>query len=124
MKILNLALLVGGGVALLAGAPLATTSAQTLQPVVAPMHRDMTLGQREDWLSQRIDRSRDNGALDHSEYDRVRAALHHIRQDENAMRDRQDGQLTASQTSDLEARLDNVASRIHWANQTNLDLPW
>ena len=124
MTAFNLTLLVGGAVALFAIAPIGVTHAQDAAPAVAQDHGDWTLKQREDWLNHRIDASRDNGALDHVEYDRVRHELGNIRHEEDAMRDSQHGQLTDNQTTDLEARLDNVATRIHWANATNFERPW
>ena len=124
MTAFNLTLLVGGAVACFTIAPITTTHAQDTTPTVTQDHGDWTLKQREDWLNRRIDASRDNGALDHVEYDRVRHELGNIRHEEDAMRDSQHGQLTDNQTTDLEARLDNVATRIHWANATNFARPW
>ena len=123
MKILNMTLLVGGAAALFAAAPL-TTPAHAQDAVSAATHSDWTLKQREDWLRDRINSSRDNGALSGHEYDRAHDALDNVRHEENAMRDRQDGQLTPNQTSVLEAKLDNLATRIHWANEANFALPW
>ncbi|HEY2481852.1 MAG TPA: hypothetical protein VGI30_06595, partial [Caulobacteraceae bacterium] len=106
-------------------APATMVNAQPYEHGVAsPTHGDWTLKQREDWLRERIDRSRDDGSLAHSEYDRVRNELGDIRHDEDGMRDHHGGQLTDNETTRLEARLDNVASTIHWLRAENLDRPW
>jgi hypothetical protein len=123
VKILNMSLVIGGVTALIAAtAPM--PSPAHAQDTEAAGHRDWTLQQREDWLTDRVVSSRDNGALDHSEYNRARDAVSDIRHEEDGMRDRQGGQLTPNQTADLEARLDEVARRIHWANEANATLPW
>ncbi|HEY1561294.1 MAG TPA: hypothetical protein VGF71_10450 [Caulobacteraceae bacterium] len=124
MKILNTTLLLGAAAAVLAVAPVATPALAQTDTAGANVHRDWTLGQREDWLHHRVDESRDNGALTHTERDRAMDALHGIRDRENDLRDHQNGQLTPAQTETLEARLDRVADNIHWANSTALTLPW
>jgi hypothetical protein len=124
MKAFALSLIAGATAAVVSFAPLTIATAQPYEPSASPTHGDWTLKQREDWLRERIDRSRDDGSLAHSEYDRVRHELSDIRHDEDKMRDHHDGQLTDNETSRLEARLDNVASAIHWLRAENLDRPW
>jgi hypothetical protein len=116
---------IAGAAALVSLAPATVVNAQTDEVAHAsPTHGDWTLKQRENWLHERIDRSRDDGSLAHSEYDRVRNALDDIRHDEEKMRDHHDGQLTDNETARLEARLDDVASTIHWLRAENLERPW
>lgn len=122
MNLLKLTLFASAA-ALFAFAPITSTSAQD-EPAVATRHGSWTLKEREDWLRHKIDASRDNGALDRGEHDRVRHQLDDIHHDEDAMRHKQDGQLTDNQTSRLEARLDEVAARIHWANENSFERPW
>lgn len=124
MKILDISLLLGAATAVLAIAPIPAPVKAQDYPAISAGHRDWTLRQREDWLRQKIDASRDNGALTHEEYDRAKDALHDIRSHEDALRDHQDGLLTPAQTEMLEARLDRVADRIHLADATALALPW
>ena len=40
------------------------------------------------------------------------------------MRDHHDGQLTDNQTADLESRLNDVASKIHWLHENSFQRPW
>jgi hypothetical protein len=40
------------------------------------------------------------------------------------MRDSHDGQLTDNETTLLEARLDDVAAKIHWAHEQAFQRPW
>lgn len=125
MKMFNLSVIAGAAAALVSLAPATMVNAQTDEVAHAsPTHGDWTLKQRENWLHERIDRSRDDGSLAHSEYDRVRNALDDIRHDEEKMRDHHDGQLTDNETARLEARLDDVASTIHWLRAENLERPW
>ncbi len=87
-------------------------------------HGDWTLKEREDWLSNRLDKARDDGALDHHEYDRVHDQLKGIRHEEDRMRDHHDGQLTDDETQMLEARLDGVADHIQWLHENAFERPW
>jgi hypothetical protein len=119
-----MSLLLGAATAVLAIAPAPAPVMAQDTPAMSADHRDWTLRQREDWLHQKIDASRDAGALSHEEYDRVNDALHDIRSHEDTLRDHQSGQLTPAQTEMLETRLDRVANRIHLANATALALPW
>ena len=93
-------------------------------PAVSSSHGDWTLRQREDWLSDRIQKSRDDGSLDHREFERAKLALSDLRREEDQMRDHADGQLTDNQTADLEARLDDMAAKIHWAHVDSFTRPW
>jgi hypothetical protein len=125
MKVITLAFSAGAAAALIAMAPATLVSAQPDEaPAAAPAHGNWTLKEREKWLEERINRSRDDGSLAHSEFDHVRRELGDIRHDEDRMRDRHDGQLTDNETTRLEARLDNVAATIHWLRSENLDRPW
>ena len=125
MKILTLSLIVGAAAAMTGLAPATMVNAQPVEhEVTSPTHGDWTLKQREDWLKERIERSRDDGSLAHSEYDRVRHALDDIRHDEDHMRDHHKGQLTDNENVRLEARLDDLASTIHWLRAENLERPW
>ncbi len=61
--------------------------------------------QREDWLSSRIDKARDDKSIDGHKADRARHELDSIRHDESHSRVRHDGgQLTDTETQELEAR--------------------
>jgi hypothetical protein len=125
MKVFTLSLIAGAAAALVGLAPATVINAQTYASASAsPTHGDWTLKDREDWLRERIDRSRDDGSLAHSEYDRVHRQLSDIRHDEDQMRDHHDGQLTDNETARLEARLDDVASTIHFLRAENLERPW
>jgi hypothetical protein len=125
MNLLTLSLLAYSGAVALTLSPLTHLDAQPATAVVdSPTHGDWTLRERERWLSDRIDKSRDDGALDHHEYDRARHSLDDLRHAEDEMRDHQDGQLTDNQTAELESRLDGMASEIHWAHQEAFDKPW
>jgi hypothetical protein len=124
MKVFTLTLLAGAAVALIAATAPATSAGAQDEPAVAAHSGDWTLRQREDWLRDRIDKSLVDGSLDRVEADRVRHELGDIRAQEGDMRDRHDGQLTDNETAHLEARLDNVASTIHWMHETNFEHPW
>ncbi len=87
-------------------------------------HGNWTLKQRENWLGDRMDKARDDGSLDHHEFERVRHELSRIRDEEDSLRDRHDGQLTDNETADLEARLDGVADQIHWLHENSFRRPW
>ncbi|HEY1448973.1 MAG TPA: hypothetical protein VGF33_10585 [Caulobacteraceae bacterium] len=124
MKVFTLSIIVGAAVAAIGAAPVSVAYAQVDRVAASPTHGDWTLKDREDWLRERIDRSRDDGSLAHSEYDRVHRELSDIRHDEDQMRDHHDGQLTDNETVRLEARLDDVASTIHFLRADNLERPW
>ncbi len=123
-KMLGMALAAGGAAALFATVPLAAVQAQDEAPAVAADHGNWTLKEREDWLKSRLDKAKDEGSLDHHEYDRVKHDLNRIHDSEEAMRDHHDGQLTDNQTTDLEAQLDDVASKIHWLHENSFQRPW
>ena len=125
MKIPTLSLLAGGAAVLIAAVPMAAVNAQSAMAVtVAADHGDYTLKQREEWLHNRLDKSRDDGSLDRGEYERVNHELGDIRSDEDGMRDHHDGQLTGNETATLEARLDGVADKIHWLHESSFRKPW
>jgi hypothetical protein len=129
MKSLNFLLAAGSAATLLSLTPLAAR-AQAVEGVavdtsasVSP-HGDWTLKQREDWLYNRLDKARDDGSINASEFDRVHHEMDGIRADEHRQRDVHDGQLTDNETSMLEARLDTVASQIHWLHEDAFRRPW
>ena len=126
MKTLTLCLLAGGAVALLGAAPMAMAQMEptAATPPVATDHASWTLKQREDWLSSRLDKARDDNSLDRHEYGRVKHELHAIHENEEKLRDHHDGQLTDSETADLETRLDAVAAKIHWLHENSFVRPW
>jgi hypothetical protein len=124
MKLLTLSLIAYSGAVALTLSPLTRLDAQPDTAAVAPTHGDWTLRERERWLNDRIDKSRDDGALDRVEYDRAKHSLDDLRRAEDEMRDHQQGQLTDNQTAELESRLDSMASEIHWAHQQAFAKPW
>jgi len=125
MKLSTLSLLAAGAAGLFAIAPLTTAVAQGMDAsATVGDHGNWTLKERESWLHNRLDKSKDSGAISHEEFDRVSHELADIRHDEDAMRDHGGGELTDNQTSDLEARLDIVADKIHWAHDESLSKPW
>ena len=76
MKILTASLLAYGAAIALSLSPLGHADAQPDTAAAAsPTHGDWTLREREKWVSDRIDKSRDDGALDRGEYDRARHGL-------------------------------------------------
>lgn len=85
---------------------------------------DWTLKERERWLDDRINKARDEHDLDGGEADRAHHELDRLRDDENHMRDRHDGQLTDNETTTLEARLDDMAAKIHWVHENAFQKPW
>lgn len=91
---------------------------------IAPTHGDWTLRQREDWLYDRLDKARDDGSVDKVEAERVKHEINSIRDDERRMRDHHDGQLTDNENNALEARLDQVADKIHWLHEDSFRRPW
>jgi len=97
--------------------------AQDTAPPAAE-HGNWTLKQREEWLDNRLDKARDEGSIDHHEFERVRREMHDIREAEDHMRDSHGGQLTDNETADLEARLDSVAHQIHWLRENSFQPPW
>ena len=126
MKTLILSLLAGGAAAVITLAPRGAANAYPGEDAVAvvPADGNWTLKQREDWLHSRIDKARDDGALDHHEFDRAKHALGNIHEDEERLRDHHDGQLTDNETADLEARLDAMADQIHWLHENSFRRPW
>jgi hypothetical protein len=123
-KIAGVSFLAAGAAALFALTPMTAGYAQDEAPAVAADHGNWTLKERENWLHSRLDKARDDGSLDHHEYNRVKHDLDAIHDNEEAMRDHHDGQLTDNQTADLEARLDDVASKIHWLHENSFERPW
>ncbi len=87
-------------------------------------HGDWTLRQREDWLNDRLDKSRANGTLDREQFDMAKHEMADLRREETMLRDHAHGQLTDNQTADLEERLDTMAAKIHWANEAAYTRPW
>ena len=125
MNALKLSIYAGLATGLMILAPATFPQAQAVDATaVVSEHGDWTLKQREDWLSSRLDKARDDGSLDHREFERVRHDLARIRDDEEHLRDRHDGQLTDNETTTLEARLDGVADQIHWLHENSFRHPW
>ena len=125
MRLLTISLLAYSGAMALSLSPLSHADAQPdTAAVVASSHGDWTLRERGKWVNDRIDKSRDDGALDRGEYDRARHSLDDLRHEEDRMRGHQHGQLTDNETADLESRLDAMADRIHWAHQEAFVKPW
>jgi polyhydroxyalkanoate synthesis regulator phasin len=85
---------------------------------------DWTLKRREDWLNDKINQAHDQHALGGREADRAHHELDRLRDDENHMRDRHDGQLTDNETSSLEARLDGLADQIVQLHNEAWRRPW
>ncbi len=85
---------------------------------------DWTLKRREDWLNDRINKAHDEHALADREADRAHHELDRLRDDENRMRGRQDGQLTDNETVELEARLDSLSDRIVTLHNDAWRRPW
>jgi len=111
--------------ALISLAPMTVVRAQAVDAdAVVGSHGDYTLKQREDWLGDRLAKARDDGSVDHAEFDRVRQDIDQIRDDEHRMRDHHDGQLTDNETATLESRLDTVADQIHWLHENGFQRPW
>ncbi|MGC1305184.1 MAG: hypothetical protein WA840_22680 [Caulobacteraceae bacterium] len=122
--------LLAAGAAMILGLPLAAHAQPDAMGAPPPAgavreHGDYTLKQREDWLSNRIDKAKDDGAIDGHEADRVRRELDRIKHDEDHYRDHHGGdQLTDNETADLEARLDQLADQIHWLHENSFRRPW
>ena len=125
MKTFTLSLFAAATAAVLAFGPAAPALAQDeAPPAVADHHGDWTLNQREDWLKSRLDKARDEGAIDHHEFDRVKQEINDIHGDADKMRDHHGGQLTDNENADLEGRLDRVAEQIHWLHENSFQRPW
>lgn len=92
---------------------------------VAPVaHGEWTLRQREEWLSDRLEKARVDGSLDHSQFEKAKHEMTDLRREEGRTRNHSHGQLTGDQTAELEAHLDAVGAKIHWANATAYNRPW
>lgn len=130
-------ILAAAGAALLALAPAAFAPAAFAQdptppgappPVGArpagPAGGDWTLKRREDWIDAHINRAHDDKDIDDRQADRAHHALDRIRDDENRMRGRHDGQLTDNETAELESRLDALAGRLRGLRESAFQRPW
>lgn len=97
----------------------------TVYPATAGADRgDWTLKRREDWLNDKINQAHDEHAIDNHQNDRAHDALNHLRDDENRMRGRHDGQLTDNETVALEARLDSLSDEVLTARNDAWRRPW
>ena len=97
----------------------------TVYPATAGADRgDWTLKRREDWLNDKINQAHDEHAIDNHQNDRAHDALNHLRDDENHMRGRHDGQLTDNETVALESRLDSLADEVLQARNDAWRRPW
>ena len=106
------------------GAAFAQDDAATPPPAVSREAGNWTLKQREDWLDSRINKAHDDHSIDDHEADRIHHELDHIRHEEGDFRGHQGGQLTNNETTELEARLDQVAATIHWLHDNSFQRPW
>jgi hypothetical protein len=124
MRAVLLSIAAFGGAAVLSLSPITAADAQmTAAPAVATQG-DWTLGQREDWLGAQLKDSVASGALDKAGFNQAQLEMDHLRQEESRMRHDGGGQLTDNQTSELEARLDTMSDKIHWANMGAYKRPW
>ena len=125
MKPFGLSLLGAASAGLLAFAAAPAVHAQAVDASASVGdHGNWTLKERENWLYSRLDKARDDGSIDHHEFERVRHDLSSIRDDEDRLRGAHDGQLTDNETAELEARLDGVANQIHWLHEESFQRPW
>jgi hypothetical protein len=92
MKTLSISVLAAGAAALFVVTPITAANAQSDGLVaVSTTHGNWTLKERENWLHDRLEKSKDDGSISHGEYDRVKDELGDIHHDEDAMRDHHDG---------------------------------
>ena len=125
MKILTLSL---AGAAMLlslstwSAANAQTEMASTSAPAVA--HGDWTLRQREEWLNGQLEKARSDRSLNKAGFNSARLEMRDLGREESRMRHDGHGELTANQTAELDARLDTVAAKIHWANMSEHTRPW
>ncbi len=126
MRVLTFSLIAYAASIALSLSPMSPARAQDSQAMAATSvsHGDWTLREREDWLHDRLEKSRSDGSLDRTQYDRAKDELSDLRHEEDRMRDGGHGQLTDNQTADLEARLDDMAATIHWAHESAYTRPW
>jgi hypothetical protein len=87
-------------------------------------HGDWTLKRREEWLDHKINQAHDEHVLGNHEADNAHHQLDRLRDDENRMRGRQDGQLTDNQTVTLEARLDTLSAQVIDVHNDAWRRPW
>jgi hypothetical protein len=123
MKMLTFALAASS--ALMLFAPLGGASAQSVMtpaPVVA--HGDWTLHQRQEWLNGQLEKSVADGSLTKASFNQARLEMRNLANEESRMRHDASGQLTGNQTTELNARLDTIAAKIHWANMEAHTRPW
>ena len=125
MKIVTLTLAGCGGAILLGLTTFGTASAQSDMPVaVAASHGDWTLRQREDWLNGKLEKARDDHSLTKAGFNSARLEMQDLNREESRMRHDAHGELTDNQTAELDARLDTVAAKISWANESDHTHPW
>ncbi len=123
-------LLAAAAAAALLAAPAAfaqdVAPANALPPVTVPVHDsgNWTLRQREDWLNDHINKAHDEKDVTDHEADRAHHELDRLKDAENHMRGRHDGQLTDNETNELEAQLDQMAAQIHWEHENAFARPW
>ncbi len=127
MKLITASLAAYGGAILLSLSPWGSANAQSdpaMSPTPVVAHGDWTLRQREEWLSDRLEKSRNDGSIDRGEADRAKRDLSDLRHEEDRLRDGAHGQLTDNQIADFEMRLDAMAAKIKWANAAAYSQPW
>lgn len=124
MKSISLSLVTLVGAAALSLSPFSAVYAQMQTAPAVATQGDWTLGQREDWLGSQLKDSVANGGLDRAAFNQAQLEMDHLRQEESRMRHDGGGQLTDNQTSELEARLDTMSDKIHWADMSAYKRPW
>ncbi len=128
MRLFTLSIAAYGAAIALSLSPWSHADAQDEVPPAAvtpaPAHGDWTLNEREHWLNAQIDKSRDDGSLDRVQYDHAKSELMSLRDEEDHMRSDHGGELTSNENAEMEARLDDMAAKIHWANANAYHRPW
>ena len=124
MKLLTLSL--AGAAMLLSLSPCAANAQTEMTPTSAPAvaHGDWTLRQREEWLNGQLEKARSDRSLDKAGFNSARLEMRDLGREESRMRHDGHGELTANQNAELDARLDTVAAKIHWANMSEHTRPW
>jgi len=91
-------------------------------PVYRPAVWD--IGNRINWIQQRINHGRNDGSLDYDEFRRVQGELNRIKGEFNQDRAYNNGGLDGPTRADLERRLNYLNDQIHWLRENNEHRPW
>ena len=91
---------------------------------IAHAQSEWSIGQRESWLDSRIDRARDDGAIDGRQARQLHDAVRNIRTDEDRMRDDSYGDLSGYDRDNLSSRIDGVANRLDNLSDHEFAAPW